>query len=968
MIYILLLFKGVATSSQKRKNSLKNSVQRNQAFVSSGEDTFVGASGSGEGFSSASDSSEISISKVSKTHYTKLKTSTVKGKFSGDGKTKTNSHATFKQKARSHLESLSKDMLKKGRRQDIDKTITNLDNLQGSYAKGENMDLDNGLNQLSDFDKGTLDDYFNALNGHKEEKKTNKPPPADVFVGPETQFPDDSEEDPFYDAIDKGKTLPKVEQEQINPSIKQESYTNDAMNKEMPLAKQNQEDLKDKEEQEQENESYEDEETHRENEHDYGSQNNEDDVELFQFGPIEHNAVGQPLDNTKKQHNNGGNNKNKIDSNLENNSSVVLSKSDGETITNYEPTSGPTTSRDNTNDGIYVTEDKGENPIVKKPLKDPKPQPFSSSYFPITPVGNSVTSNSQFHSQNSPDSSPLEHHFGNNVTKAKNVFYSDQSPESESFDTKQDLFQPVFAEEEQKPSQSQTGVLMPLKETKGGFIFNSTVKNSKKLSSAVSMIPKHESNEKVSPTLLFGSNGTFSKISNKNMEKIVKENNYLSQMKGTRIVGGKISGGVISGGYITGGDIKAGSVEGGIIAGGRMEGGRIKNGTLEGGIFHDGLLEGGHVLNGTIEGGNIKSGNVMGGKIRGGSVEGGNVKGGLMLGGKLKGGSLEGVVFKGGYFKGGSIKGGKMTGGTLTGGEIVGGNLLHGKISGGHLKSGYVLGGEMKNGSIEGGVLKGGSVEGGVLKGGVMEGGKLKGGVVLNGKIKGGVIEGGIIEGGEIGEGVIIKSGVVNGTITVVHSHHKKPKAATMHQSKGNQSSLGPLAHQDIVANDTKFLGQDKQHNSITPNIGSENLTYTPTTNPKQQLKIQSQPWDSSLFTPNNFNPNRANFLYNKNNYPIPYGLLQQNSGPEQGSHQFQQSVFQTPPFLQNTANRNENDLPFKKSSETSDSNDIQNDRTIPSDQVSKFNPTTPRSTIRKLIDSFTTVKGKLNHEKGKNF
>ena len=261
--------------------------------------------------------------------------------------------------------------------------------------------------------------------------------------------------------------------------------------------------------------------------------------------------------------------------------------------------------------------------------------------------------------------------------------------------------------------------------------------------------------------------------------------NNSSLTKGTRITGGKISGGQISGGLIAGGHIKSGFIEGGVISGGRVEGGRIKNGTMDGGIMINGVMEGGHFVDGSIEGGLLKGGNMYGGKIKGGKMEGGNMKGGVVEGGRLSGGNIQGGVLKGGEIKGGTMKGGRIEGGILQGGNIEGGSLKFGKVFGGTLKSGFMLGGQMTNGTIDGGILKGGTVEGGVLKGGVMEGGKLKGGVVLAGKIKGGIIEGGVIEGGEIGDGVIIKGGIINGTVTAGGSENTKLKKHSKTEMSG---------------------------------------------------------------------------------------------------------------------------------------------------------------------------------------
>ena len=1048
-----------STSQEKKEKTLKRNIQMlhiqdPSADVTSGlmqeKEESSGVSADGEGLSSPpdSDSGLLDSHIASQVHRPRtqsfLKDGTPNGANSSGAlsrshekehkhySNKENIEAKTKMKDRAKM-NLKKDTMVQRRRQDIDKSIDSLDNVQDSYTKGLDMDSDEGFNQVNDIDKGTLTNYFDALNGEKEGQKTNKPPPADVFVGPETpqEFPDDSEGDPFYDAIDKGKATPKLKQQKSNTSVEQTFHSNIGHIKQSSPVKQATKG-NDNESQEGESMSYEDEDDTAENvhEHDYGNEAYENGVKPFQYGPIEHKTVGQPLDNTIKplEKSQQQNDDLKGSSTAENANAATEEKpesknEDSENI-GYEPTSGPTTSRDNTHDEFYDAIDNGikpppvksedftsEHTVLPVQRLTSNKEIFSIDDSPVTKVENNVAGNSTSNT-NTTDQMTTK------VKGSKQFLYSDQYPESEPSKHEEGELQPVYAgddrtngsrilDNQRNPGENLSDANKPLYAnaksnenqyggTEEGNPFVDLINNITNLPSGnplqenqVTNLAQTESSGKVAQPLSVGVNGKAGKISEEKKKDRYKENFLLSKIKGTRIVGGKISGGIISGGYIEGGNIKAGSIEGGVVTGGRMEGGRIKNGTLEGGIFHDGLLEGGHVLNGSVEGGKIKSGNIFGGRLRGGSVEGGDIKGGVMLGGKLKGGSLEGGVFKGGYFGGGSIKSGKMEGGTLTGGEIVGGNLLHGKISGGSLKAGYVMGGEMKNGSIEGGVLKGGSIEGGVLKGGVMEGGKLEGGVVLAGKIKGGIIEGGIIEGGEIGEGVLIKDGVVNGTIKVAHAHHKKLHVGDKHQTHRNQTNLSAIeltnSSQDEQSNATT-TDVPKAISEVIPHIQVSTTDDTGDNQSAEQYQAQHVaqiPQTNSNNNNNHFNSMSAPYSFNFEPQAVlhqfePQPVVNQFEQQQQQQpvlNQFEPSGFQPTPLIQNVASRKQNIVPDGKkpraalygtrrkeniSTGYKNTNEIK-----PEDIINSLTPTKARSEIR-IQGPTVAMQGKLSREKGK--
>ncbi|KAJ7333857.1 Hemicentin-1 [Desmophyllum pertusum] len=92
--------------------------------------------------------------------------------------------------------------------------------------------------------------------------------------------------------------------------------------------------------------------------------------------------------------------------------------------------------------------------------------------------------------------------------------------------------------------------------------------------------------------------------------------------------GGKVEGGILHGGNIEGGVFRFGDISGGTLKSGSMLGGQLKNGSIEGGTLKGGTIEGGVLKGGVMEGGHLKGGLVLAGKIKGGIIEGGVIEGG----------------------------------------------------------------------------------------------------------------------------------------------------------------------------------------------------------------------------------------------------------------------------------------------------------------------------------------------------
>ncbi|KAL9981056.1 hypothetical protein ACROYT_G009713 [Oculina patagonica] len=187
------------------------------------------------------------------------------------------------------------------------------------------------------------------------------------------------------------------------------------------------------------------------------------------------------------------------------------------------------------------------------------------------------------------------------------------------------------------------------------------------------------------------------------------------QVTGGRITNGTMDGGVISKGQMLGGHLVNGRLEGGQLLGGSVFGGRILGGSVEGGNIKGGVVTGGRFRGGNMQGGMLKGGEIQSGILKGGKVEGGILHGGNIEGGEFRFGDISGGTLKAGSMLGGQLKNGSIEGGTLKGGTIDGGVLKGGVMEGGQLNGGLVLAGKIKGGIIEGGVIEGGEIGDGVL-------------------------------------------------------------------------------------------------------------------------------------------------------------------------------------------------------------------------------------------------------------
>ena len=555
-------------------------------------------------------------------------------------------------------------------RQTISKTLNSIDDIQGSYSRG--LDIDGmDIKEVDMIDNRTLSDYFHALNDNASDSTNNNnyeytPTSTQPAVYPKLAWdegpsPSNTDEnsgnDDFYDAIDRGDEPPPIKMKKIRPTKSHFNKMTHKSNKDsnsMPT-----------------------------NQHLTSSSKfrpSQEDFENFFRGMLDHFGHGRNSDNSEKQSEAGDYHYESLGSQRNINMTAFL-----DAHGRHHP--GDVTKLVSLGDPEVVQVPKQTQHNNKESDAEPNPPIFNdeqvgrdgeglASFLP--PLGNPNTwtgpLDSNRYPSHDPSSSP-----NNPAENAGNPTLTWNMPHQQH--AKQ--VNPYFA----RPQEEKSPSIPPFKGTRimGGKI----------------------SGGQISGGLIQGGQIKAGSIEG----GIIKG----GQVTGGRITNGTMEGGVISKGQMSGGHLVDGRLEGGQLLGGNVFGGRILGGSVEGGNIKGGVVAGGRFRGGNMQGGLLKGGEIQSGIIKGGKVEGGILHGGNIEGGELKFGDVSGGTLKAGSMLGGQLKNGTIEGGTLKGGTIEGGVLKGGVMEGGQLKGGLVLAGKIKGGVIEGGVIEGGEIGDGVI-------------------------------------------------------------------------------------------------------------------------------------------------------------------------------------------------------------------------------------------------------------
>lgn len=566
-------------------------------------------------------------------------------------------------------------------RQTISKTLNSLDDIQGSYSRGLDMDgMD--IKEVNMIDNRTLSDYFHALNDNTSDSTNNNNYVSEYTPTPTQSAPysklawddgsnsntdENSGNDDFYDAIDRGDEPPPIKMKKVRPT---KSHFNKMMD-----------------------ESNKDSSSMSANPHLTSSSKfrlpSQEDFENFFRGMLDHFGHGRNPDKSEEQreaddyhHEPLGGQRNMTafldghGKHRQGNVTKLVSLGSPEVVEVSKQTQQNNMGSDvDANRPVFNDEQVGRD------------GEGLASFLP--PVGNpnmwiGPLDNNRYPSHD-PSSSP-----NNPAQNAGNPPFTLHMPHQQP--VKQ--IKPYFARQQEDSSSS-----FPL--------FKGTRITGGKISGG-----------QISGGLIQG-----------------------GQIKAGSIEGGVIKGGQVTGGRITngtmeGGVISKGQMLGGHLLDGRLEGGQLLGGNVFGGRILGGSVEGGNIKGGVVAGGRFRGGNMQGGVLKGGEIQSGIIKGGKVEGGVLHGGNIEGGEFKFGDISGGTLKAGSMLGGQLKNGSIEGGTLKGGTIEGGVLK-----GGVMEGGKLKGGLVLAGKIKGGVIEGGVIEGGEIGDGVVIrDGKVNATII------------------------------------------------------------------------------------------------------------------------------------------------------------------------------------------------------------------------------------
>ena len=554
-------------------------------------------------------------------------------------------------------------------RQTISKTLNSLDDIQGSYSRG--LDIDGmDIKEVNMIDNRTLSDYFHALNDNTSDSNNNnnnyeytptptQPAPYPKLAWDDGPAPSNTDEnsgnDDFYDAIDRGDEPPPIKMKKVRPT---KSHFNKMMHK-----------------------SDKDPSSMSASPHLTSSKfrlPSQEDFENFFRGMLDHFGHGRNSAKSQEQseaddyhHEPLGGERNMtafLDAHgkhHEGDVTKLVSLGNPEVVQVPKQTQHNNMGSDfDTNSPVFNDEQVGRD---GEGLASFLPAPGNPNTW-IGPLDNSRYSS---HDLSSSPNNPVE--------DAGNPHFTLHMPHQQP--AKQ--VNPYFS----RPQEDSPPLTPPIKGTRimGGKI----------------------SGGQISGGLIQGGQIKAGSIEG----GVIKG----GQVTGGRITNGTMDGGLISKGQMLGGHLVDGKLEGGQLLGGNVFGGRILGGSVEGGNIKGGVVTGGRFRGGSMQGGLLKGGEIQSGTLKGGKVEGGILHGGNIEGGEFKFGDISGGTLKAGSMLGGQLKNGTIEGGTLKGGTIEGGVLKGGVMEGGQLKGGLVLAGKIKGGVIEGGVIEGGEIGDGVI-------------------------------------------------------------------------------------------------------------------------------------------------------------------------------------------------------------------------------------------------------------
>lgn len=558
-------------------------------------------------------------------------------------------------------------------RQNIARALDSFDDIQGSYSRGLDMDgMD--IKEVNMIDNSTLSDYFHALNGNASDSNNNNnnnndyasvygPTPTQPSPYPKLTWDDSSPSntddnsgnDDFYDAIDRGDEPPPLKMKKVRPTKSHFDKLRNKSGEDFSSTSVNPESSKFR-------------------------LPSQEDFENFFRGMLDHFGNGRNRGQSVNQFEADDNHQENVgkqrnitafldshSKHRQGNVTKLVSLGSPEVVEVAKQTqqSNIGYAVDHTNPQVFDDEQAGRD------------GEGVASFFP--PAANPNTW--------------MQGPFGNNRIPLREPSSSPNSPAESAGDSSFTLHMPHRQPVKQvnpylARQQEDTSPLSP--PFKGTRIMGGKI-----------------SGGQISGGLIQGGQIKAGSIEG----GVIKG----GQVTGGRITNGTMDGGVISKGQMLGGHLVNGRLEGGQLLGGNVFGGRILGGSVEGGNIKGGVVSGGRFRGGNMQGGVLQGGEIQSGIMKGGKVEGGILHGGNIEGGEFKFGDISGGTLKAGSMLGGQLKNGSIEGGTLKGGTIEGGVLKGGVMEGGQLKGGLVLAGKIKGGIIEGGVIEGGEIGDGVL-------------------------------------------------------------------------------------------------------------------------------------------------------------------------------------------------------------------------------------------------------------
>lgn len=535
--------------------------------------------------------------------------------------------------------------------QTISRTLDSFDDIQGSYGRGLDMDgMD--IKEVNMIDNNTLSDYFHALNGNASDSNNNNNNDVTVYTATPTQSSpysklgwedssssntdDNSGNDDFYDAIDRGDQPPPLKMKKLRPTKSHFNKLKNKSDKHLGSTSANPESSSSK----------------------YPLPSQED-FENFFRGMLDHFGNGRNPGQSVEQseaYNHQGNSRKNITAFLDGHG--MHRQGDVTKLVSLGNPEVVEVAKQTQQNNMESTVEQTSLPVFDDKQVVGDGEGLAS---PFSPTANPTM---WMHPSRNPSRDPLS----SPNSQDENARYA--PPFAVQMLHRQPVKQvnPYFAKQQEDIPPSNTP-------SKGTHIMGGKI-----------------SGGQISGGLIQGGQIKAGSIEG----GIIKG----GQVMGGRITNGTMEGGVISKGQMLGGHLVNGRLEGGLLLGGNVFGGRILGGRVVGGDIKGGVVKGGEIQSGVMKGGKVEGGTLHGGDIEGGELKfgdiyGGTLKAGSMLGGQLRNGSIEG-----GTLKGGTIEGGVLKGGIMEGGHLKGGLVLAGKIKGGVIEGGVIEGGEIGDGVV----------------------------------------------------------------------------------------------------------------------------------------------------------------------------------------------------------------------------------------------------------------------------